>query len=685
LLAILAAALDCFHFRGILSAIPGCSNSWGGPTMKVALINMPFGDFRLPSIGISLLQAGLREEGIACDTFYLNLPFAARIGCSSYLDLGAHSPMTALAGEWLFVKDLFGPDFQRDQAYVEKVLKQESADYFRPRRIRRLLELRSCVRRFLDESMDGVPWARYDMVGFTSSFQQNVASLALAKRVREAFPAPKIIFGGSNCEGEMGIALHRKFPFIDFVCSGEGDLAFPELVRRLASGDPGTGIPGIIARSGQETVVPPEMVWPVQNLDKLPYPRYDDYFEQLKKVRLNARFNRTVPFETSRGCWWGAKMHCTFCGLNGATMVYRSKSPQRALDELVHLGRTYGANLQAVDNILDLKYLDSLFPALAARRLRFKLFFETKVNLTKDQLITLRGAGITRLQPGIESLSTSILRIMKKGCNLLQNVQFLKWCKQLGVKVSWNLVYGFPGESPVEYAEMAKLIPFLIHLEPPVGTGPMRLDRFSPYFMRPRDFGLTRIRPRLAYSYVYPFEPDAVASLAYFFDFDCPSVELADEYARPTLRQVNAWSRARFRGRLKGKFRNGALVVVDTRKRPKRSTRVLEEPLKTAYVFCDQIRPFSGIKAHLLACFPEHVFTDSWLEESLSGLVSRGLMLREGNSFLSLAILPLLSTITDSQASLASKRQEIRAQNQVQLGAAVPASVRAAAATIPAN
>ena len=46
----------------------------------------------------------------------------------------------------------------------------------------------------------------------------------------------------------------------------------------------------------------------------------------------------TLLFETSRGCWWGAKSHCTFCGLNGETMAFRSKSPRRALDELEQLG-----------------------------------------------------------------------------------------------------------------------------------------------------------------------------------------------------------------------------------------------------------------------------------------------------------------------------------------------------------
>ena len=35
----------------------------------------------------------------------------------------------------------------------------------------------------------------------------------------------------------------------------------------------------------------------------------------------------TVLIETSRGCWWGDRdRHFMFCGLNGATMAYRSKS-----------------------------------------------------------------------------------------------------------------------------------------------------------------------------------------------------------------------------------------------------------------------------------------------------------------------------------------------------------------------
>ena len=44
---------------------------------------------------------------------------------------------------------------------------------------------------------------------------------------------------------------------------------------------------------------------------------YDDFLASLR-----SKCPDTEPellFETSRGCWWGERLHCTFCGLNGTT------------------------------------------------------------------------------------------------------------------------------------------------------------------------------------------------------------------------------------------------------------------------------------------------------------------------------------------------------------------------------
>src|SRR3712207_5823960 len=131
----------------------------------------------------------------------------------------------------------------------------------------------------------------------------------------------------------------------------------------------------------------------VLDLDSLPYPDYDDYFAQFGASTLPTVETPTLAIETSRGCWWGQKHHCTFCGLNGQGMQYRSKSSQRALDELDSLTGRYGVRkVYAVDNILDLKYFDTVLVELAGRPRPPRLFYETKANLTKDQLRLLARA-----------------------------------------------------------------------------------------------------------------------------------------------------------------------------------------------------------------------------------------------------------------------------------------------------
>ena len=40
----------------------------------------------------------------------------------------------------------------------------------------------------------------------------------------------------------------------------------------------------------------------------------------------------------------------------------------------------------------------------------------------------------------------------------LQNVQLLRWCREFGIEASWNILWGFPRESPADYAAMARLV-----------------------------------------------------------------------------------------------------------------------------------------------------------------------------------------------------------------------------------
>jgi radical SAM superfamily enzyme YgiQ (UPF0313 family) len=90
-----------------------------------------------------------------------------------------------------------------------------------------------------------------------------------------------------------------------------------------------------------------------------------------------------------------------------------------------------------------------------------------KVNLTQEQIRTLAEAGVHHIQPGIESMSTHVLKLMDKGATALQNVRFLKWAEAYGMAVTWNVLLGFPGEQPEDYERQLAIIRLIPHLPAP--------------------------------------------------------------------------------------------------------------------------------------------------------------------------------------------------------------------------
>ena len=513
-------------------------------------------------MGLSLLRARAEQDGHECEIRYLGFDLVDSIGLEDYLWVQGELPYTAFAGDWLFTPLLYGERPDLDDGYVDEVLVEQwqrsRDDVARLRRIRARLwpVLEHCDQIVTDD---------YDIVGFTSTFEQNIASLALAQRLASRPRRPLIVFGGANWEGEMGEALHRRFGFVDVVVSGEADDSFPSLLRAFADGEDIGRIHGLVVREAGGATRATGRPAVVHDLDHLPVPRYDDFLAQLEQSTGARGVLPTLLLETSRGCWWGAKHHCTFCGLNGGTMQFRSKSPQRVLTEVEGLLVHQPGSLAVVDNILDMRYFATLLPELARRGAPVELFYEVKANLARHQICLLALAGVRHVQPGIESLSDSILALMRKGTTALQNIQFLKWCVEYGVVPEWNFLYGFPGEDPTEYAVMAQLIDSLGHLTPPSGYGPVRLDRFSPYHEDPEGLGMIDVRPARPCRYLYDTDPAELMQIAYYFDYSyADGRDLG--YVAPALDRIKSWQRAGRQGNLllQGADSDGGLVI-DTR------------------------------------------------------------------------------------------------------------------------
>lgn len=603
----------------------------------VLLVVMPFAGVERPQVGVSTLKARLRADGVPCDVAYLNLPFAAALGYGTYQWLTGRYDYSVLAGEWVFAETLFSRRAADEERYVRDLLAGQAR--MPPERLASVLRARELARPFLDHLLSAMDWRRYSVVGFTSTFEQNVASLALARRIKDRHPATAIVFGGGNCSGEMGRRLHRTFPWVDYVFTGEADLGFPELVRRLGSGAPrAADIGGCVRREHGRSFATPQGP-ALRDLDSLPYPDYDDYFYQRGLHPGAAGAGVLLQVETSRGCWWGAKRHCTFCGLSRDEMPFRSKTPERALAEIEHLSRRYGVkDVGAVDNILDMRFFHTLLPALERRRLGVRLFWETKSNLRREQVELLRDAGVATIQPGIESLSRHTLELMRKGTTPLQNVQLLKWCAELGVTAHWNVLYGFPGERAEDYRETLRIMGALGHIPPAGNAGPMRLDRYSPYFEQPEQFGI-RVKGALpAYGRIYPFDEETLLDLAYFFEFDFDGKDEVPARAWPLHLALEDWKARHPYSRLEVVHRApGLLLVADTRDGDPCVLR-LAGPEVAVLDGLASARTRGGLERRLATTAPAGAAHGRWLDAFLSWLVERRLVVREGEQYLSVVL-----------------------------------------------
>ena len=615
------------------TAVDGC---------RVALVCMPFASGQRPSIQIALMTAIAEQAGFEVDAFHFNLDLAAQLSPGLYESFCEHRGN--LTGEWLFAPAAFGPSAPKDEASYFGAFPGELAfagqlgkdEAF-------LVDLRQRVLpKFIEDCLTSVDWNRYRVAGFSSVFQQNVACLALARRIKECHPNVVIVFGGANMEGEMGREFARAFSYVDFVVSGEGDHVFPALLRALASNGDATAPRGVLV-SAPNGVITGTQAAPVEDLDASPVPNYRPYFDRVTELGLLPHYKDgwMIPFESSRGCWWGQKSHCTFCGLNGLGMAFRAKSPQRVLQELSEQVRRHSVcSFEAVDNILDLHYIENFFSKIEEAKLDYRFFYEVKVNLTRSQLRTLYRGGVRNIQPGIESMSTHILGLMRKGCTMLQNVRCLKWCLYYGIRVGWNFLVGFPGETEADYKKQIEVLRCIQHLEPPSGCTRLWLERFSPYYKDRDLFPVFNVQPQASYGYVYPKEVN-LDRAAYFFDYEMGDTLGAEAYADADAlitqwRQV--WESDQRKTLTYRRTTEG--VLIDYKWGPqKQGTYTLTGALGVIYESCIETMHSVDYVVKCLRDSPEgYEFPREEVEEAMDELCRGRLMCADEGNYLSLAI-----------------------------------------------
>ncbi|WP_460106374.1 RiPP maturation radical SAM C-methyltransferase [Streptomyces sp. YKOK-J1] len=532
--------------------------------MRVHLVTMPWHPLDLPSLQLGLLNRLVRRTRPADEVteFHGSLRWAefllersgGRLRPGDYVSVGSDAIFHGL-GDWVFSGVLY-----QDPAWGLARLREYAAARDVP--VDTAVAMRPYAEAFVAACAAEILAAGPDVVGFTTTFMQNVSSLALARELKLLRPGLTVVFGGSNCDGPMGRALHRNHPFVDHVVRGEAEYAFPALLRHLDEGTAPADVPGVCWWDGPVPRANPGTRRTVAPAD-IPSPDYDQWQAALDTSAVKEFVHPKLVVEGARGCWWGEKHHCTFCGLNGSAMAFRAKPGERLWAETARLVRRHRLlDVVTVDNIMDMSYFRDFLPRAAGSGWDLRMHYEVKSNLTAGQLRLLGESGTVHIQPGIESLGSRVLDLMDKGVTGARNVRTLRECENHALTCSWNLLYGFPGETAADYDAVVDQLPALVHLQPPSGAHRIQLERFSPHFTDPA-LGFAKRRPAEMYRHVYDLPEAELADLVYLFDTEDAGI------AGPAERRLEAavaeWRAGHAHSRLLFEEDGADLLVHDRR------------------------------------------------------------------------------------------------------------------------
>jgi len=583
--------------------------------LKIMLISMPYTMLTMPSIGVAQLQAVVHQklpQQAVVDSCYPYLDFAEFVGgVDAYEALGTFETKGLV--DWMFHRSAFeGPD------NLEAYRRFFFEDGTFPRKLQTFTlanELRNRIDVFLDGLIERCRLREYDVVGFTSMMSQNIASFALAQRLKRAHPNVITVLGGPNTEHPMGKTIVDHVMQIDYVFSGEALVSFPSFLRAVIAGDFAAiaALRGVHARpyvetkmvvglaggttftagsSGQMRKLPILSVaqdaggcgtselednsGEAFNLNEMPMLDYSEYLQHLERTPFKDRLkpDLIIPFQTSTGCWWADKVPCSFCGLT--PHAFRQMTVDKArtyIAELIERYRGKFSVFEATDPCMPIEYPKQVF-TLVNQDKAVVLQYEVKAKMPVEDMIDMARANVVLPQPGIESLSTRTLKIMRKGVTAFNNVQFLKYCTEYGLYPIWNFLYGFPN-SDYDELETGKLVDDILtlcHLPPPSASVPIAFQRYSEYFKERDKYGLV-LRPLPHYSFSYPFDESVISELAYSFFDAAYSDDLARKH-EAAIKEINEevvnWM-FKFRDDIPKLYFSEKCVIYDTR---------FEEPAK---------------------------------------------------------------------------------------------------------
>jgi len=281
-------------------------------------------------------------------------------------------------------------------------------------------------------------------------------TVRIARAAKKLYPNKPVVLGGWHPSLLPDQTLAAEF--VDIVVKGQGEHAFLEVVRRIEAGESMSGIEGVGYKQENRLVFnPPRALVPIRDLPPKAYHLADfDAYE-----RVCGR--RWAMYTSSLACPY----NCAYCTNDG---VYGRKwnalEADQVVEETYDLARRYRLQLLWIvdDNFMvDRGRALAIAEGLIRRGAKFDWSIQATTNLiarfTVDELKLLRRAGLSQVAQGADSGSPTVMRLMNKTFQSLDTIHTAAAkLTAAGIRPSFNIIFGFPGEGERERRQTVRFI-----------------------------------------------------------------------------------------------------------------------------------------------------------------------------------------------------------------------------------
>jgi len=276
-------------------------------------------------------------------------------------------------------------------------------------------------------------------------------AVRMAKAAKKLAPNLPVIFGGWHPSLLPNQTLQE--PFVDAIVRGQGELTLLEVAESLSRGKSVQGIHGVSSKQYGMPQHAPERR--VALLDDLPMPAFGRVdFDAYERVSGE----RKLGYATSVGCPYG----CNYC----TDMVFYKRrfnalEAGRVVNEVTELVAKYRiAEVAMLDSNLPVDWRRALDIAqgFLDSKLRFRWTFQASTDflcrMSDDDVRLLGESGVTHMGFGTESTSSSVLKLMNKRHQRVDEMYETARKAAIGnIHVTFNLIFGYPGETEADRLE----------------------------------------------------------------------------------------------------------------------------------------------------------------------------------------------------------------------------------------